>query len=55
MSASYAIDGISGGGHELISYEINEGCEKIVPGSESFLSNLRFLRMIYLTIEFKFC
>lgn len=26
--------------------EISEGCEKIVPVSESFQSNLKFLRMI---------
>ena len=29
--------------------EINEGCEKKVPVSESFWSNLNFLRIIDLT------
>ena len=29
--------------------EISGGCEKIVPVSESFWSNLKFLRMIDLT------
>ena len=29
--------------------EVSEGCEKIVPVSESFWNNLKFLRMIDLT------
>ena len=32
--------------------EISGGCEKIVPVSESFWSNLKFLRMIDLTAWF---
>ena len=31
--------------------EISGGCEKIVPVSESFWSNLKFLRMIDLTAD----